>query len=109
MPHDLLPGDRVKGAAAPLRGLTPLDPPTHSQTIGRYPEQEAPLRTGACAAEAMQVSGPASTGHATAAMTMDLYRHMIDRNLWDAARRLGGTGARPDEGRDDEGGGLGEK
>ena len=44
-------------------------------------------------------------GHATAAMTMDLYGHMIDRNLWDAAQRLGGTtGARPDERRDDEGG-----
>jgi hypothetical protein len=24
-------------------------------------------------------------------MTMDLYGHMIDRNLWDAAQRLGGT------------------
>jgi hypothetical protein len=43
-------------------------------------------------------------------MTMDLYGHMIDRNLWDAAERLGGTtGAWPDEGRDDESGGLGEK
>ena len=42
-------------------------------------------------------------GHATAAMTMDLYGHMIDRNLWDAAQRLGGTtGARTDEGPDDE-------
>ena len=30
-------------------------------------------------------------GHATAAMTMDLHGHMIDRNLWDAAQRLGGT------------------
>jgi Phage integrase family len=30
-------------------------------------------------------------GHATAAMTMDLYGHMIDRNLWDAAQRLGVT------------------
>ncbi len=48
-------------------------------------------------------------GHATAAMTMDLYGHMIDRNLWDAAQRLGGTtGARPDEGPDDEGGSLAE-
>jgi hypothetical protein len=46
-------------------------------------------------------------GHATAAMTMDLYGHMIDRNLWDAAQRLGGTtGARPDDGWDDEGGAL---
>ena len=44
-------------------------------------------------------------GHATAAMTMDLYGHMIDRNLWDAAQRLGGTtGARRDEGPEDEGG-----
>jgi hypothetical protein len=24
-------------------------------------------------------------------MTMDLYGHLIDRNLWDAADRLGGT------------------
>jgi integrase len=49
-------------------------------------------------------------GHATAAMTMDLYGHMIDRNLWDAAQRLGGTtGARPDERPDDEGGALGGK
>ena len=46
-------------------------------------------------------------GHATADMTMDLYGHMIDRNLWDAAQRLGGTmGAGPDDGRDDEGGAL---
>ena len=34
-------------------------------------------------------------GHATAAMTMDLYGHMIDRNLWDAAQRLGGTTGAP--------------
>ena len=48
-------------------------------------------------------------GHATAAMTMDLYGHMIDRNLWDAAQRLGGTtGARPDERPDDEGGAFAE-
>lgn len=48
-------------------------------------------------------------GHATAAMTMDLYGHMIDRNMWDAAQRLGGTtGARPEEGPDDEGGALAE-
>jgi integrase len=46
-------------------------------------------------------------GHATAAMTMDLYGHMIDRNL--SAQRLGGTtGARPDEGPDDDGGALTE-
>jgi integrase len=48
-------------------------------------------------------------GHATAAMTMDLYGHMIDRNLWDAAQRLGGTtGARPEKGPDDEDGALAE-
>jgi hypothetical protein len=42
-------------------------------------------------------------------MTMDLYGHMIDRNLWDAAQRLGGTtGASPDEGPDDEDGALAE-
>ncbi len=30
-------------------------------------------------------------GHATAAMTMDLYGHMVDANLWQAARLVGGT------------------
>jgi hypothetical protein len=30
-------------------------------------------------------------GHATAAMTMDLYGHLVDANLWEAARRVGGT------------------
>ena len=24
-------------------------------------------------------------------MTMDLYGHLIDQNLWDAAKKLGGT------------------
>ncbi len=34
-------------------------------------------------------------GHASAAMTMDLYGHLIDQNLWDAAAKIGGTtGAR---------------
>jgi hypothetical protein len=28
-------------------------------------------------------------GHASAAMTMDLYGHMIDDNLWSAAKKLG--------------------
>lgn len=28
-------------------------------------------------------------GHASAAMTMDLYGHLIDQNLWDAAERVG--------------------
>ena len=28
-------------------------------------------------------------GHATATMTMDLYGHLIDASLWDAARRVG--------------------
>ena len=33
-------------------------------------------------------------GHASAAMTMDLYGHLIDQNLWDAAAKFGGsTGA----------------
>jgi hypothetical protein len=27
--------------------------------------------------------------HATAAMTMDLYGHMVDANLWQAARLVG--------------------
>jgi integrase len=29
-------------------------------------------------------------GHASAAMTMDLYGHLIDQNPWDSARRVGG-------------------
>lgn len=34
-------------------------------------------------------------GHASAAMTLDLYAHLIDRTLWEAADRIGGTtGAR---------------
>ena len=28
-------------------------------------------------------------GHATAAMTMDLYGHLVDDNLWQAARLVG--------------------
>jgi hypothetical protein len=27
-------------------------------------------------------------GHATAPMTMDLYGHLIDQNLWDAAKKI---------------------
>ena len=34
-------------------------------------------------------------GHASAAMTMDLYGHVIDQNLWDAAKKLGGTTGAP--------------
>ena len=30
-------------------------------------------------------------GHATAAMTMDLYGHLVDACLWQAARLIGGT------------------
>jgi hypothetical protein len=29
--------------------------------------------------------------HATAAMTMDLYGHLVDASLWQAARLIGGT------------------
>ena len=29
-------------------------------------------------------------GHATASMTMDLYGHLVDANLWEAARTIGG-------------------
>ena len=37
-------------------------------------------------------------------MTMDLYGHPIDRNLWDAADRFRGTtGASSDEGPEGEG------
>jgi hypothetical protein len=39
-------------------------------------------------------------GHAAAAMTMDLYGHMIDANLWQAAQLVGGTtgASEPSEG-----------
>ena len=52
-------------------------------------------------------------GHATAAMTMDLYGHMIDANLWQAAQLVGdisGT-SDPPEGRirTDSGPGEGPK
>jgi integrase len=30
-------------------------------------------------------------GHATAFMTMDLYGHLVDANLWQAARLVGDT------------------
>jgi hypothetical protein len=30
-------------------------------------------------------------GHATAAMTMDPYGHLVDASLWQAARLIGGT------------------
>lgn len=37
-------------------------------------------------------------GHASAAMTMDIYGHLIDRNLWEAAARVGETpGSGPGE------------
>jgi len=29
-------------------------------------------------------------GHASASMTMDLYGHLVDGNLWQAARMVGG-------------------
>jgi hypothetical protein len=41
-------------------------------------------------------------GHATAAMTMDLYGHLVDDNLWEAARAVGGIlgASEPPESRD---------
>jgi integrase len=44
-------------------------------------------------------------GHASAAMTMDLYGHMVDANLWQAARQVGdisGTPEPPEEAIEDE-------
>lgn len=43
-------------------------------------------------------------GHASATMTMDLYGHLIDTNLWDAAKRIGGiSGAfQPEESASDQ-------
>lgn len=45
-------------------------------------------------------------GHASAAMTMDLYGHMIDHSLWGAAKRIGNnggiSGAREHESRSNE-------
>jgi hypothetical protein len=42
-------------------------------------------------------------GHATASMTMDLYGHLVDANLWEAARTIGGIlGASAPPGQQDE-------
>jgi len=40
-------------------------------------------------------------GHATAAMTMDLYGHLVDASLWQAAQLIGGTtgASEPTQGR----------
>lgn len=46
-------------------------------------------------------------GHASAAMTMDLYGHLIDRNLWDAAARLGDISGTRDPSDEDEDGAAG--
>jgi integrase len=35
-------------------------------------------------------------GHASAAMTMDLYGHLFDHNLWAAAEKVGGTTGAPE-------------
>jgi len=51
-------------------------------------------------------------GHATASMTMDLYGHLVDGNLWQAARLVGGTtGASepPEQTGDDEDGAEAEE
>ena len=47
-------------------------------------------------------------GHATAAMTMDLYGHLVDDNLWEAARAVGGIlgASEPPERQDEEEGGT---
>ena len=44
-------------------------------------------------------------GHATAAMTMDLYGHLVDASLWQAARLIGGTtgASEPSQGRMSQG------
>ena len=45
-------------------------------------------------------------GHATASMTMDLYGHLVDANLWQAARLVGdisGTPEQPEPQDEDEG------
>ena len=49
-------------------------------------------------------------GHASAAMTMDLYGHLIDHNLWSAAKRVGGIlgASEPGEEPGQEGGRSGE-
>jgi len=42
-------------------------------------------------------------GHASATMTMDLYGHLVDANLWDAANKVGGlSGASPQTGAHDD-------
>src|SRR5829696_8348162 len=48
-------------------------------------------------------------GHASAAMTMDLYGHLIDRNLWAAAARLGDTSGTHADRRGDSSGQRGQE
>jgi len=49
-------------------------------------------------------------GHASAAMTMDLYGHLIDHNLWASAKRVGGIlgASEPVEGRPRDAGETGD-
>ena len=55
----------------------------------------ARLRLAVLGAGADPQVGQRILGHASAAMTMDLYGHLFDHNLWAAADRVGGTtGAR---------------
>jgi integrase len=44
-------------------------------------------------------------GHASATMTMDLYGHLIDGNLWVAAKQVGGRTGATTEGRTERGNG----
>jgi len=48
-------------------------------------------------------------GHATAAMTLDLYGHLVDASLWQAAHLIGGTtgASEPSQERIRTGSGLG--
>ena len=63
-------------------------------------DEDRPARQFRLAARADPKVVQRMLGHASAAMTMDLYGHLIDQNLWDAAKRIdeamerGQTGAR---------------
>ena len=70
--------------SAGVRQRRRLGGPSCAFTICRHTPASVWLASGADPKVVQRV-----LGHATAAMTMDLYGHMIDRNLCDAAQRLG--------------------
>jgi integrase len=97
----LSPGQRKCSAGANLPG-----PSAHGRRRCRFPRalRNPTLRVHdlrhtcasiwlAAGADPKVVQG--ILGHASAAMTMDLYGHLVAQNLWDAAEKIGGTTGAP--------------